>query len=100
MEAKFEEMKADFLQDVISMTVNSLHAMGTFMCLYKIEKTMYFILMSNKKAHINSHKPYGCIKIWLGKIIKIPTNHHDCTIPQFLIIRTGMILQTVLTPLE
>ena len=31
-------------------TINSLHAMGTFMCLYKIEKTMYFILTSNIKS--------------------------------------------------
>ena len=30
--------------------INSLHAMGTFMCLYKIEKTMYFILTSNIKS--------------------------------------------------
>ena len=30
-------------------SLNSLHAMGTFMCLYKIEKTMYFILTSNIK---------------------------------------------------
>ena len=32
--------------------INSLHAMGTFMCLYKIEKTIYFILTSNIKKPI------------------------------------------------
>ena len=28
---------------------------------------MHFILMHNIKVHINSHKPYGCSKTWLGK---------------------------------
>ena len=50
------------------MGFNSLHATGTFMCLYKIEKTMYFILTSNVKSPYKfTYKPYGCIKTWLGK---------------------------------
>ena len=28
----------------------TMYSMGTFMCLYKIEKTMYFILTSNVKS--------------------------------------------------
>ena len=31
-------------------TFNSLNAMGTFMCPYKIEKSMYFILTPNIKS--------------------------------------------------
>ena len=37
------------------LLINSLNAMGTFMCPYKIEKNMYFILTPNIKANINSH---------------------------------------------
>ena len=32
---------------VTTNILNSLNAIGTFMCPYKIQKSMYFILMSN-----------------------------------------------------
>ena len=52
---------------LISLSATYLNTMGTFTPPYKIEKSMYFILTPNIKTHINSHKPYGCIKIWLRK---------------------------------
>ena len=36
-------------------TINSLNAMGTFMCPYKIGKNMYFILTPNIKRPIQIH---------------------------------------------
>ena len=42
----------------------SLNAMGAFMCPYKIEKSVFFILTPNI---MNSCEPNGCIKTWLGK---------------------------------
>ena len=42
----------------------SLNAMVAFMCPYKLEKSVFFILTRNI---MNSCEPNGCIKPWLGK---------------------------------
>ena len=53
----------------------SLNAMGAFMCPYKIEKSVFFILTPNI---MNSCEPNGCIKTWLGKGYASPEYKATC----------------------